>query len=265
MGELSFAWTRRRLPAILVCMVWQNNRTHAARWTAWRYGAVIVLSGVLSGQAAAADFSFVREEFVRLPRGSELRGRPGTPLAAFEVVPFAEAMGGCVLRMTAEQASGALVWPVEGVDLQRRPVLRWRWRVLEWPTDGDGRFPERDDQAIGLYIGTDRRFHGTSLAYRWETLTPPGQTGVASYAGGLVRVHWIAVRNRDSGAGFFVEERCVVDDWCAFVGGDPPKRFVLSISCNSQYTRSRAVAELDWLEFVPGPISRARATSEIPR
>ncbi len=191
-----------------------------------------------------------------MPPRSEIRGRPGTPLALFEVVPSADAAGGHVLRMTADRASGALLVPVAGVDLERTPILRWRWRVIEWPADADGRRPDRDDQAIGLYIATDGLFRRTSLAYRWETLTPIGATGVASYAGGMVRVHWMALRNRESGTDFLVEERNVAADWRAMTGGPPPKTFAISISCNSQYTGSRAAAELDWLEFSPVPTDR---------
>lgn len=192
-----------------------------------------------------------------MPPRAEIRGRPDTPLAVFEVVPRADAAGGHVLRMTADRASGALLVPVEGVDLERTPILRWRWRVIEWPLDADGRRADRDDQAIGLYIASDGLFRRTSLAYRWETATPIGATGVVSYAGGLVRVHWIALRNRESGTDFLVEERNVAADWRMLIGGAPPKAFAISISCNSQYTRSRAVAELDWLEFAPAPTNRS--------
>lgn len=191
-----------------------------------------------------------------MPRGAEVRGRPGTPLAVFEVVPGPDAAGGHVLRMTAERASGALLVPVTGVDLNRTPILRWRWRVIEWPAGADGRRADRDDQAIGIYIGAEGVFRRPSLAYRWETETPVGTTGVVSYAGGIVRVHWMALRNRDSGTDFVVEERNVAEDWRAMVGGPPPRTFAISISCNSQYTRSRAVAELDWFEFAPAPTDR---------
>ncbi|MCX7818867.1 MAG: DUF3047 domain-containing protein [Kiritimatiellae bacterium] len=241
----------------------------------WRYFRVVfgnVQSGNvkrrLGGWAAVAGLGTLsamgdlrpvyREEFIELPPGAEVRGRPGTPLARFEIVPLTDAAGGRALRMTAEGASGALLMPVDNVSLSRTPILRWRWRVLEWPTDADGRRPDRDDQAVGLYIGAGRGLRRTSLAYRWETATPVGATGAVSYAGGLVRVHWIALRNRESGTGFVVEERNVADDWRRLVGGEPPERFAISISCNSQYTHSRAVAELDWLEFAP-----ARSASEV--
>ncbi len=207
----------------------------------------------------SAEQPVFREEFAAIPQRAEIRGRPGTPLATFEIVSSAEAADGHALRMTADRASGALLLPVDGVDLERTPILRWCWRVTEWPTDADGRTADRDDQAIGLYIGSGGRFRRTSLAYRWETRTPIGSTGVVSYAGGLVRVHWIALRNRESGSEFRVEERNVAEDWRAVTGEAPPKTFALSISCNSQYTRSRAVAELDWIEFVSAPADRSPA------
>jgi hypothetical protein len=163
--------------------------------------------------------------------------------------------------MSADRASASLMIPVEGVKLKETPILRWRWRVTTFPGGADGRVAAKDDQAIGIYIGMSRGFgRQSSLAYRWETDTPRDASGQASYGAGLVRVQWNALRNREDGEGVFFEEtRNVAKDFEAAFG-TVPDAFALSISCNSQYTGTRAAAELDWIEFVreaaPGRVER---------
>ncbi len=122
--------------------------------------------------------------------------------------------------MSAGRASGALMIPVPGVDLCRTPWVRWRWRVLEWPEGADGRFAARDDQAIGTYLAADGVVCRTSLAYRWETDTPVGATGMASYVDGFVKVRRTCLRNSEGGEGFVVEERNVAVDWTRQLGAD---------------------------------------------
>ncbi|MBU4460399.1 MAG: DUF3047 domain-containing protein, partial [Verrucomicrobia bacterium] len=78
-----------------------------------------------------------------------------------------------------------------------------------------------------------------------------GFLAVGAYAAGIVKVHWIALRNKDSGGKFTIEERNVAADWKSMVGSDAPKSITLSVSCNSQYTGAKAAAELDWIEFRP--------------
>lgn len=219
------------------------NRT--ARWVVLVGMAVPILA------AAATNSPAWREDFRELPKGAEIKGKPGTPDAKFEAADVKEAEDGRALRMTADKASSSFFIPIEGVDLRKTPVLRWRWRVTEFPAGADGRETAKDDQAIGIYIGTGGMFGKTSLAYRWETDTPVSTTGRASYAAGVVKVHWIALRNKGGGGGFAVEERNVAADWKSLVGSDAPKSITLSVSCNSQYTGTKAVAELDWIEFRP--------------
>lgn len=198
-----------------------------------------------------------REEFASMPKGSEIRGRPGTRNAEFGSVESPAADDGRALSMTADRASASILIPLDGVDVRATPILRWRWRVIRLPDGADGRETAKDDQAIGLYVGTDGFFRKTSLAYRWETDTPIGATGRAAYAGGIVRVHWLALRNKDSGSEFIVEERDLAEDWAALVGGELPASVALSVSCNSQYTGTRAEAELDWIELRARPAGPA--------
>jgi hypothetical protein len=124
--------------------------------------------------------------------------------------------------------------------------------------------PDLDDQAIGIYVGHGSIFRQKTIAYRWETNTPIGSEGEASYAGGIVKTKWIAVRNvQDATGAFYVEERNVARDFQrAF--GFVPDDITISVVSNSQYTGTSAAAELDWVELVPAPITEDVAAAPPP-
>lgn len=194
-----------------------------------------------------------RLDFAAIPEGWNVRANPGTPLAVFAIQTNA-ADGEKILSMRADKASGTLSGRLKGVDLNRTPVLRWRWRVLALPANGDGRDKNRDDQAIAIYVTTGGALSQKAIAYRWETETPIGYEGYARYGAGVVNVKWIAVRNKVDAESkeFLIEQRDVAGDFKKTYGFIPDKVFI-GISCNSQYTRSLGEAQLAWVEFVPKP------------
>src|SRR5215470_9506505 len=186
-----------------------------------------------------------REDFDRQPPGWEIRRKPGSKLADFHVENG-------MLVMKSDSQSGMLATHLVQVDLHRTPILRWRWRAITLPAGGDGRVPERDDQAIGIYVSSGGPLRQKSIAYRWETDTPVGTEGEASYAAGIVTTKWIAVRNAQDAGSFFVEERNVARDFeRAF--GFVPDDVSIGVACNSQYTGTSAAAELDWIELTALP------------
>ncbi len=192
-----------------------------------------------------------RQEFQTMPDGWKLKGKPGTPAAVFE--PGRSADGSNTwLNMTADKASASLVVELPNVKLADTPILRWCWRVTVLPKGADGRESAKDDQAIGLYVSAGGMFSQKSLAYRWETETPIGEEGTASYAAGVVKVKWFCLRNKQSAKddSFIIEERNVAADFKSHFG-KVPEKIGMSVSCNSQYTGSKAEAQLAWVEFVP--------------
>jgi hypothetical protein len=215
----------------------------AARGRAVLAAAAVALLAVVSRGEAPW-----REEFRATPPGWELRTKTRTKVTQYRVDPSG-ADGGGVLVMEADDASATFAVQLKDVDLKRTPTLRWRWRALALPTDADGRVSERDDQAIGIYVSHGGLLGQRSIAYRWETKTPVGTEGTATYAAGVVKVHWIALRNEQDGLGtWFTEARNVAADFqraFGFVPDDP----IIAVTCNSQYTGTRSAAELDWIEL----------------
>ncbi len=223
----------------------------------------IVLSALTLTAFADVDKKKWRENFAAKNKGSQLPAgweinatKWGVNKTSFKLEYKAEEIKKTlisgVLRVAADQATGALFFKLSKiVDLTKTPILRWCWRVNAFPKGGDGRKSRKDDQAITIYIGASDWMVKKSIAYRWETETPKGYEGNASYACGAVKVKWFCLRNRESGEGkWVIEERNIAEDFKkAF--GFIPKDFVLSIGANSQHTKSESLAYIDYIEFLP--------------
>ena len=160
---------------------------------------------------------------------------------------------GQVLTVDSHRSSGALL-TMPGVDLNKYPILRWRWRVKKLPPGADGR-TDKDDQAVGIYFGAGGALSRKTIAYRWETLTPIGTEGTARYGGGIVKVKYKCLRNQDSPHDEWIEEeRNIAEDFRKTYGYLPEAdQYVISVSGNSQYTKSDALAQIDYLELAEKP------------
>ena len=158
--------------------------------------------------------------------------------------------GTTVLQIKCDKSTGGVIVAPK-VNLNKTPIMRWRWRLLSYPNGADGRNPKKDDQPVGIYLGMEDGFlKKKSIAYRWEDLTPKGFEGTVTYAR-ILTVHYITMRDNKTKAGEWVTEtRNVAEDFKR-VYGKVPKKFALSVIGNSQYTKSHTVAELDFIEFLP--------------
>lgn len=155
-----------------------------------------------------------------------------------------------VVQVLCSKSTGGIAIAPK-VDLKKTPVMRWRWRVKQYPPEADGRNPAKDDQPVAIYIGINNgMLKKQSIAYRWETLTPIGFEGGTTYAK-ILSVHYIVMRNVSSGTGEWItEKRNILKDFQR-VYGKTPDKFAISINGNSQYTKSNTVAEIDFIEFIP--------------
>ena len=74
-------------------------------------------------------------------------------------------IAGKVLVVEAPKATGVLM-SAPKVDLKKRPILRWRWRVIH-PVGLKPGAKEPDDQAVVLYFGDGTLLKQRSIGYRW--------------------------------------------------------------------------------------------------
>ena len=213
--------------------------------------AYSVLCGFVLFYFSAGTAFPERITFDTMPPDWNIKGKPFTKNAVFEIRNDPADPGHRWLSVTADKASASLLSDgALDVDLKKTPIIRWRWRATVLPPGADGRDPKKDDQAIGLYVSSGNVFKQQSIAYRWETEPPAGSEGTVQYAN-LFSIKWVALRDKSHSDGqtFFIEERNVAEDFKKAFGAIP-ERIGIGISCNSQYTDSKAEAQLDWIEFV---------------
>lgn len=162
------------------------------------------------------------------------------------------------LVVDADCSSGSMM-TMPRADLRKYPVLRWRWRVRNLPPKADGRDPVRDDQPAVLYLGSGGLFNRKVVAFRWETEMPVGYSGKTVYAGGIVHVHYLCLRNKATPVNEWVEESVNVAEIFKEVYGflPGPEEYVITFGGNSQYTRTRTFADFDFVE-----LKKADATNE---
>ena len=204
------------------------------------------------------DFSSEKayDTFSKYPADWDYKGTWRVPDAKIFVIKDPET-GVNILKLESDKESGTIHYYklVGKLDLKKTPIMRWKWKVVKLPTGGDARDNEKDDQAIGLYVGYGRVFQ-KSVSYRWETDTPVGAEGKVTYTR-VVSVHWHCIRNKDSAMGkWFVDERNLAEDFKKDFGEVPTDTITL-ISINSQYTSSKAEAYLEYIEFLPENMAKA--------
>ena len=186
------------------------------------------------------------------PKGWELRTKPGTAASEFYLVKD-EKNNMSFLHVESDKSSGSIFYNPQKVNLKETPIIRWKWRVNALPSGADSREDAKDDQAIGVYFGTGNILLKKSVSYRWDTETPKNSEGNCTYAIGTLKVKWFTLRNKDDAVGeWFVEERNVAEDFYKAWGYYPdPEDIYISVSSNSQYTASKASADINWIELNP--------------
>ena len=161
-------------------------------------GTLLVFSGTLQAApdpTVRIDFRNAKQDG-KAVTGWTYKGKFATDDADFSIQTVD---GVKVLRMVSKKGTGSLLYDISKVNLKKYPYMRWKWRVDVLPRNADGDDPDRDDQAIGIYVGSGSTFSQNSIALRWETKTGKGKTGFVKYGMGAVKVHWRCIRNEKDG------------------------------------------------------------------
>ena len=231
-----------------------KNRFRTIR-TAAVAAAVLAPSLVLASSLGAKDkdpvrhwdFASVKLDKKGIPEGWSYRGKPGTPDVKYEIVEDKELKKN-VLHITSDKASGVIMLDCSDVDLEKYPVLRWRWKAVTLPTGADATVKSKDDQGIAVYVGYGKLTQ-SSISYNWQTETPKGTSGSSTYTW-VVDVDWFTLRDKNDKMDTWFEEEVNVYDDMKKIFKKIPSDWALSISSNSQYTKSEADVYLDYIEFV---------------
>ena len=218
--------------------------------------ALLTLLPLSSALAAPApiriDFQKAKQDG-KAVTGWTYKGKFGTPDAQFSIQTVD---GKKVLCMASENGTGSLLFDLSNIDIEKYPYMSWKWRIDVFPAGADGLITEKDDQAIGLYIGSGGTFSQESVAFRWETETPKGKTGFVKYGMGAVKVHWICVRNKTDGRKKWIVDECNLGaELKKIFGGKIPKELAVTLSANSQYTGTSSLGYLEYIEFSAAPLT----------
>jgi hypothetical protein len=129
------------------------------------------------------------------------------------------------------------------VDLKETPVLQWSWKVMTLPGGGHACKESTDDQAAQLYVVWPRppeSLRSRIIGYVWDSTAPPGTICKSEKTS---MVTYVVLRSGFDEVGKWVtERRNVVEDFRAIYGEAPDNPSVLSLSIDSDDTRSSADA-----------------------
>ena len=171
----------------------------------------------------------------------------GVPMSSFVIVPSAGAGDKRALSVKTDSSSGILVTRVPEELWTQYPVLRWRWRILQ-KASITGKEP--DDQAAVLYFGDGTMLKQNLVAYRWEHTFKIGTQSLIKYSMGSTLVSRICLRNKEAELSkWYEEERNLVEDFKKAFGRIPDGDCALTIGANSQYSKSKTIVEIDFIEF----------------
>ncbi|HYD96574.1 MAG TPA: DUF3047 domain-containing protein [Noviherbaspirillum sp.] len=178
--------------------------------------------------------------------------------------------GHTVLKAQAESAMSGLLHVIR-VDVQRYPLLRWRWKIAAPLQTSDMRTRAGDDYAARIYVVFDYPFDrlpfGTragirlaesvygqkiptaALNYVWDNRQPVGTLQPNTYTD---RARMIVVRSGGERAGqWLTETRDLAADFRAAFGEEPPAVVAVALATDTDNTGERATAWYGDIEFLP--------------
>lgn len=170
-----------------------------------------LINGSILAQQDRESITPALVDYRGFPEGWDIRGDRAR---AQEVYTVREEATGRVL--TANVAGEPIrIFKKIGWNPFTKPVLSWRWRVLQWP--------ESEEAEIQLYVSLDRDLLGIPKIekYIWTRKTPAGVVR----KGGLFSANEMVIRSGPS-EGWVTEEINVLDLFRRFHGEDPAPRGV---------------------------------------
>ncbi|MBI5345085.1 MAG: DUF3047 domain-containing protein [Deltaproteobacteria bacterium] len=157
--------------------------------------------------------------------------------ADFEVVDTGI---GKTIHLKSSSASTALYREFK-FDIKLYPVLRWKWKAVKLPKNGDVRRKATDDQAIQIYVMFPRwptAVRSRLVGYIWDSNAPAGGRFISAKTS---NTRYIVLRSGENGLGeWFSEERNVYEDYKELFKEEPPQAGGVSVMIDSDDTKGAA-------------------------
>jgi Protein of unknown function (DUF3047) len=206
--------------------------------------AVLAVIFAVAVSAWAAE-RVVVEDWRSYPPGT--RGIPGDwkgqtwgrPAYDFEIVADD---GQPVLRLKSKGDNSTISRDLRvSINLEETPILEWSWKVVTLPAGGNACQGSTDDQAAQVYVGwlrSPESVRSRIIGYVWDSTAPAGTICKSQKT---ATVTYIVVRSGSRELGKWItERRNVVEDFRRIYGEAPDNPTVLSLSIDSDDTRSSA-------------------------
>jgi len=172
------------------------------------------------------------------------------------------------LKATSSEAASAIYKELH-IDIERTPILKWRWKIDHTLKKGDETRKDGDDYAGRIYITFEYQPEKTgvydklkrAVAERVFGVTLPGKTVNYIWANKLARnnavfnpytdnIIMVAVESGDGLAGQWVdEERDVLSDYRRYFHDEPPKATGIVIMTDTDNTHEATVGYYDEISF----------------
>lgn len=201
---------------------------------------------LVTGAGAAADRQVVVEDWSRYPPGthgvpprwvSETWGR-----ASHVDLTVERDDGRPVLHLRSQGDRATISLDLRGrVNLNETPILEWSWKVAELPRGGDARVKRTSDLAAQVYVVWPRApalLRSRIIGYVWDATAPAGAVFKSAKTNTIT---YVVLRSGPAHLGAWVSERRnVAEDYRTIYGEEPEDPGALSLSIDSNDTRSRA-------------------------
>jgi hypothetical protein len=211
---------------------------------------------LLALASAWASGPVIVEDWSRMPVGArgispDWKGQNwGSPAYDFTVV---DNDGKRALHMRSQNEGSTISKDIKGrVRVKETPVLQWSWRALTLPRNGNSCQKAADDQAAQIYVAWPRfpeAVRSRIIGYVWDTTQPAGTVCRSEKTG---TVTYVVIRSGPADLGRWItEQRNVRDDFRKIYGEEPDDPAAVSISIDSNDTRSTAESLMGPILFRP--------------
>jgi Protein of unknown function (DUF3047) len=174
----------------------------------------------------------------------------GSPAYEFVIV---EDGGKKVLHLKSKDEGSTVSKEIKGkVNLKETPILEWSWKMASLPKGGNSCVKATDDQAGQVFVTWPRfpeQVRSRIIGYVWDSTLPVGTTCKSEKTG---MVTYIVVRSGAAEIGkWMTERRNTVEDFKKIYGEEPDNPGAVSVSIDSNDTKSYAEAFVGPIAFRP--------------
>jgi hypothetical protein len=169
----------------------------------------------------------------------------------YQNVTVVDDEGHRALHMKSGNDSTTLNKEIKGkVHLRDTPMLEWQWKLIVLPKGANSCKKALDDQAGQIFVVWPRfpeQVRSRIIGYVWDTTQPVGTVCKSEKTG---MITYVVVRSGPAELNKWVtEKRNVVEDFRKIYGDAPDDPAALSVSIDSNDTKSTAEAMIGTIRF----------------